>query len=131
MATKIFGDIIMKHKNLLTIGITVIFVTLFTGCPQPIEDDVKIVPEKLRGIWVNNSVMIAFTAASLSFGAGDLHSPVYTVTQVNDSSIFVKDADGAVILFANYTMPNSTTLGLSGGQTSGTAFAGTYIKSMD
>jgi hypothetical protein len=50
---------------------------------------------------------------------------------VSDASIYSKDADGSIVLFANYTMPNSSSLVLSGGQTSGAAFAGTYSKSTD
>jgi hypothetical protein len=121
----------MKRKNLSVIGIIVIVATVFAGCSQLLGNDGKIVPEKLKGIWVNGSVTVAFTAASVSFSAGDRNSPVYTITQVNDSSIFTKDADGTEVLFANYTMPNSTTLVLRGGQTSGTAFAGTFTKSSD
>jgi hypothetical protein len=122
----------MKRRNLLLISIAGIFIILFTGCLQPIDGDGEVVPEKLRGLWINGYVAVAFNPATLSFsGPNGYSSPLYSVTSVIDTSIYVEDADGTVVLFANYTMPNSSSLVLSGGQTSGTAFAGTYSKSTD
>jgi hypothetical protein len=116
-----------KLGAVLTIGVILI------GCSQFFQDqdraEGKTVPQEIRGIWVGDIFTVAFSSASVSFlnNLNGRQSIVYEITRVSDHSIFAMDVDEEK-LFANYSMPDTNTLSLSGGEFGSNGGRGTYIK---